>query len=303
MNSYCLKTIFLWACETIPVDHWHTTNGWSKCLLYMIDQLYACLESGNLPGYFIPESNLLDTMKRSRPLLDEIETLRCNPISHAAAFIDSTLCFKDVCKVTDDIKMFCYGYNARKTILMEQLAFLHNIVTEIRGKRNTLSWRKEAVLRIFANWCSENANDIGLAPWECLSDDMTLFDVVYLDIVHGFDVPNNVLLEYGDKGWSAELVSKIGVCYNYNMFVQMKHRNESKYSIHLKSFLMMQHALDPEYVSIETILTRVGHILKKSHEGHLGVFFDPQKEIVITSELLRIFQPNFTGTSHIWSEI
>ena len=42
---------------------------------------------------------------------------------------------------------------------------------------------------------------------------------------------------------------------------------------------------------------------KKSHEGHLGVFFDPQKEIVITSELLEIFQPNFTGVSHIWSEI
>ena len=51
------------------------------------------------------------------------------------------------------------------------------------------------------------------------------------------------------------------------------------------------------------VLTRVGHILKKSHEGHLGVFFDPQKEIVITSELLRIFQPNFTGVSHIWSGI
>ena len=53
----------------------------------------------------------------------------------------------------------------------------------------------------------------------------------------------------------------------------------------------------------KTHLTRVGHILKKSHIGHLGVFFDPQKEIVITSELLRIFQPNFTGVSHIWSGI
>ena len=50
-------------------------------------------------------------------------------------------------------------------------------------------------------------------------------------------------------------------------------------------------------------LARVGHILKKSHEGHLGVFFDPQKEIVITSEPLGIFQPNFTGVSHIWSGI
>ena len=50
-------------------------------------------------------------------------------------------------------------------------------------------------------------------------------------------------------------------------------------------------------------LTRVGHILKKLHEGHLGVFFDPQEEIVITFEILRIFQPNFTGISQIWSGI
>ena len=51
------------------------------------------------------------------------------------------------------------------------------------------------------------------------------------------------------------------------------------------------------------LLTRVGHILKMSHEGHLGVFFDPQKEIVITSGLFGIFQPNFMGLSHIWSGI
>ena len=38
-------------------------------------------------------------------------------------------------------------------------------------------------------------------------------------------------------------------------------------------------------------LTSVSHILKNHHEGHLGVFFDPQKEIVITFEPLGIFQP------------
>ena len=52
-----------------------------------------------------------------------------------------------------------------------------------------------------------------------------------------------------------------------------------------------------EFCNVFQGLTRVGHILKKSHEGHLGVFFDPQKEIVITSEPLGIFQPKFTGVS------
>ena len=45
----------------------------------------------------------------------------------------------------------------------------------------------------------------------------------------------------------------------------------------------------------EQVLTRVGHIPKKSYEGHLVVFFNPQEEIVITSELLQILQSKFTG--------
>ena len=50
-------------------------------------------------------------------------------------------------------------------------------------------------------------------------------------------------------------------------------------------------------------LTRVCHIPKKLHEGHLGVIFNPRKEIVITSKLWQTVQPNFTGISHIWSGI
>ena len=34
-----------------------------------------------------------------------------------------------------------------------------------------------------------------------------------------------------------------------------------------------------------------------------GSFFAPQKEIVITSKLLQIFEANFTCVSHVWSEI
>ena len=86
LSTYCLKTIFLRTCETIPVDQWHTTNGWSKCLLYMTDTLYACVKAKNIPGYFIPECNLLDNLKQFGPLLVEIESLRSHPISHAAIF-------------------------------------------------------------------------------------------------------------------------------------------------------------------------------------------------------------------------
>ena len=94
LSSYCLKTIFFWACETIPADHWQTTNGWSRCLLYMIDQLHSCVKFEKIPGYFIPETNLLDTMKGPSVLLNEIEKLRSNPLSYAAGFIDATKCFR-----------------------------------------------------------------------------------------------------------------------------------------------------------------------------------------------------------------
>ena len=94
LSSYCLKNIFLWTCETISADVWQITNGWARCLLYMIDHLYSCVEVGNLPGYFIPEINLLDILNRPRELLDEIEQLRRNPLSYAATFVDVTKCFR-----------------------------------------------------------------------------------------------------------------------------------------------------------------------------------------------------------------
>ena len=60
VSTYCLKTIFLWTCESISADQWESADGWARCLLALIDRLYECLKSRNLPGYFIRESNLLD---------------------------------------------------------------------------------------------------------------------------------------------------------------------------------------------------------------------------------------------------
>ena len=100
-------------------------------------------------------------------------------------------------------------------------------------------------------WCKQNSDEIGFAPWQCLTNDMTLFDVVYLDIVHGFDVPDKVLLKYVDKGWSAEFVCRLVRCY-----IELdrgKFSNQDKYSNLSKSLLVMQHAFDRDYPTIETI--------------------------------------------------
>ena len=84
LSTYHLKTIFLWTCETIPADQWQTTTGWARCLLYMMDQLYACLKSRTLTGYFIPECNLMDSIELPQALFSEIRKLRRNPITSGA---------------------------------------------------------------------------------------------------------------------------------------------------------------------------------------------------------------------------
>ena len=109
---------------------------------------------------------------------------------------------------------------------------------------------------------------LGLVLWTGLHSSWTRSRIVYME----------TFLASG----SAKKFSEICVLVHYSDVVML----DTAYSINKAS-----------------MLTRVGHILKKSHEGHLGVFFDPQKEIVITSELLRISQLNFTLVSHIWSEI
>ena len=261
LSSYCLKTIFLWACETIPVDHWQTPNGWSKCLLYMIDNLYASVKDRNLPGYFIPESNLLDNMTQSGPLLAGIETLRSDPISHAAIFIDATKCFREFnSKMYDEINILCSTNKVGEIVLMKQLIFLQKLVARTNVIRGCYFWMKEVMLRIFAKWCKQNSNEIRLALWQCLTYDMTLFDVVYLDIVHGFDVPNEVLLKYVDKSWSTEFVCRLASCYN--TYKQGEFRTHVEYSFLLKSFLMMQQALDRDNPTIEIISSCIYTLIK-----------------------------------------
>ena len=94
------------------------------------------------------------------------------------------------------------------------------------------------------------------------AEDMTLFDIVYLDIVHGFDVPIKVLLDYLGRGYSAEFVCRLGICCSCERFDQEKNKNKVKNSFYFKTLLMIQHALDHEIVSIEAIFTCLSILMK-----------------------------------------
>ena len=256
LSSYHLKTIFLWSCETIPADQWHTTNAWARCLLYMIDQLYAFLKSKTLPGYFIPECNLMDSIEPSQTLFQEIIRLRSNPILYIARFLDSTRFLRhSYFKMSEYSQDFREIHLTEEIALQRQLVFLQTILIKVDSNRRVVFWKKEAVLRIFAKWCQQNSHEIHLTPWQCLTKEMTLFDVVHLDIVHGFEVPNNVLLEYVDLEWSVEVVCKLACCYSMETLKREDPKNKIEHSFHLKALLMIHHAMNHKYPSSETIIT------------------------------------------------
>ena len=264
LNTYHLKTIFLWTCETIPADQWKTTNGWARCLLYMIDQLYSCLKSRKLPGYFIPESNLVDSIELPKAFFSEIRKLRRNPITSAATFLDSTRCFRHLhFKISDHIQDLCGFDSIEESILRKQLIFLQRMTIEMDSTRYVTLWKKEAVLRIFAIWCLQNSHEIHLAPWQCLTREMTLFDVVNLDILHnGFHVPNNVLLEYVDREWSAEVVCKLASCYSMKVQKREDRKHTVKYLFHRKSALLIHWAIKYKHPTSESIITSVSILIR-----------------------------------------
>ena len=59
--SYHLKTLLLWAAEEIPQAMW-TEDTVGSMLIYLLDKLLYCLIQHNLPSYFIPSNNLIDTV-------------------------------------------------------------------------------------------------------------------------------------------------------------------------------------------------------------------------------------------------
>ena len=93
IKTYHLKTIFLWACETIDVEDWEFVHGWANCFLFLVDQLLICMEKRSLPSYFIPDCDLLaeidDNLELFKILKDEIIRIRLTPIETAAQILDS----------------------------------------------------------------------------------------------------------------------------------------------------------------------------------------------------------------------
>ena len=262
LTTYHLKNLFLWACETIPADQWRKSNGWARCLLYLIEQLNICLSKRTMPGYFIQDYNLLDCFKPPHALLEDLKRLRKHPLTLAAAFIDSMEWFHmSYSKISDSVEIL-HRYDDLS--LERQLLFLHTVINKTEMTRNVSFWRKASMLRIFSRWCSRHSCEIQRPRYGCLSEEMTLFDVVYLDIVHGFDVPRHILLGYVERELSEELIFKLATCYGSSRF---NGNNRTEYTLHPKTVAMFHYALTRKQPTLETIMICLCFLVKSGQCG------------------------------------
>ena len=74
--SYYLKNLLFWECETREESFWREESS-ARCLLSLLDRLKERLETGVLPHYIIPQSNLLQNEDPDK-------------LAEAAAVVDDT---------------------------------------------------------------------------------------------------------------------------------------------------------------------------------------------------------------------
>ena len=240
IKTYHLKTIFLWACEYIPQDQWNTSKSWSKCFLLMIDKLLECLESRFLPSYFIPECNLLDSLKDENSVeifVDEIRQVRLNPLCCAARFLDSlkSLHFYHIIisenleilleSVTHEIDSFIV--NQEIDVYMRECVFWDNVFNAV--EKSTLNFvnffgklietRMSCHFRTaYADWCKSN---------RCfyLNKAFSLLDMIAFKKIHGLNISLQQVIEFakcepfGEKPFFSEfrhLSSMVENCEDWN---------------------------------------------------------------------------------------
>ena len=69
LKTYHLKTLFFWACERQPPDFWNK-NQIARCVFIVLGTLIDAFNTGFMPHYFIPKTDLLADI----PIKDLLET-------------------------------------------------------------------------------------------------------------------------------------------------------------------------------------------------------------------------------------
>ena len=202
LKTYHLKTVFLWACETIEAQEWETSQGWANCLLYLIDQLIICLNKMTLPSYFIPENDLFDEVRTSDlidELSDEIKRVRQNPLITAAEMLDSIASaihfYSSPTSSVQPLSVSCYTVSCGKLLLPnigrhnspqsadsdydKEFKFLVSILVSLHS--TGFNGDSCTILAPIASWYMTNKE-------EMFPEGMTLHSLLFLNEDHGFEI-------------------------------------------------------------------------------------------------------------------
>ena len=166
LSSYCLKNVFLFCCETLPVAAWDVSPG--SCVLHLLDCVSTCLQRGVLPNYFIPENNLLDLftdddIETSKALLDAMRRDVISPIlnftdRHVLVFegngcLSTRVTFRSIVKsVLEDVPAYI---NTRNVMTSLTGAFLRTqcdiAVVRLRENLSPFDYHKDYMDHFFSS--------------------------------------------------------------------------------------------------------------------------------------------------------
>ena len=207
--TYHLKTIFLWACESIDPGQWRTTEHWTECLFLLIEQLQNCVKTRFLPAYFIPECNLLDGLQYGNivdKFMEAIQQFRLNPLRCATIILDL---FKflnlHLLKITENSEILLelrtqdedssvdreIGVYLRECEFFESIIKIFKLATIKRDCENPMISRMSChILAAYANWCKDEK--LIYSNNELFS----LLDIIILIDIHGLEIPLKQLIRF-----------------------------------------------------------------------------------------------------------
>lgn len=186
LSSYCLKNVFLFCCEQLPVAAWDVNPG--HCLLHMLDCVQTCLQQGELPNYFIPDNNLLDlfTDEDINTSIVLLDVMRSDVISLVLNFTDNHVLVYEG-----------NGCLTTKGVFRSVIAsVLEDVPTYIKT-RNVVNSLTGAFLRTQCDIAVIRLRD-GRSPFEYHKAFMDCFLSSHLHDIHIIDLFNLIGLNLGD---------------------------------------------------------------------------------------------------------
>lgn len=186
LSSYCLKNVFLFCCEQLPVAAWDVNPG--HCLLHMLDCVQTCLQQGELPNYFIPDNNLLDlfTDEDINTSIVLLDVMRSDVISLVLNFTDNHVLVYEG-----------NGCLTTKVVFRSVIAsVLEDVPTYIKT-RNVVNSLTGAFLRTQCDIAVIRLRD-GCSPFEYHKAFMDCFLSSHLHDIHIIDLFNLIGLNLGD---------------------------------------------------------------------------------------------------------